>query len=194
MTGLFHILRNPAIQTRLLAELKTVLPGPRDTAPYTAIEKLPYLTAIIKESLRYGSPAASRTPRLVPPNGAVLPDGRFLPGGTRVGMAIYHVHYNPDIFPEPDKFIPERWLDVENGGHMTDRLAEMNRFLVPFSKGTRGCLGVNLAYMELYLILSYFVRRFDFQTDTTDADMRWDDMVIAWFYGEFTVTAKRRMD
>jgi len=191
MTGLFHILHNPSIQTRLLAELKTVLPGPRDTAPYIVLEKLPYLTAVIKESLRYASAAASRTPRLVPKGGATLPDGRFLPAGTRVGMAIYHVHYNPDIFPSPRTFAPERWIEGES---TAGDLAEMNRFLVPFSKGTRSCIGINLAHMELYLIIAYLVRRFDFQTSTTEEDMRWDDMVVAWFHGEFEVMAKRRVD
>ncbi|KAG6365900.1 hypothetical protein INS49_000076 [Diaporthe citri] len=194
MVGLFNVIRHEAIHTRLLCELKSVLPRPTDTAPYTVIEKLPYLTAVIKESLRYASPAASRTPRLVPKGGVTLPDGRFLPQETRVGMAIYHIHYNKDIFPEPGLFIPERWLETEQRGNTAERLAEMNHFLVPFSKGTRACLGINLAYMELYLILAYLIRRFDFQTDTTDADMRWDDMVVAWFHGEFTFTAKRRAD
>jgi cytochrome P450 len=189
MTGLFQILHNPSIQSRLLAELKTVLPNPADTTPYTTLEKLPYLTAVIKESLRYASAAASRTPRLVPAGGATLPDGRFLPAGTRVGMAIYHVHYNPDLFASPRTFAPERWL-----GEPSEALAQMHRFLVPFSKGTRGCIGINLAHMELYAILAYLVRRFEFATASTAADMAWDDMVVAWFHGEFEVVAKRRMD
>lgn len=194
MVGIYQIIRNPAIQSRLLAELETVLPGPSSEAPYVQIEKLPYLSAVIKESLRYASAAASRTPRLVPTGGVHLPDGRFIPAGTRVGMAIYHVHYNPDIFPTPREFIPERWLDAESGGSMPDHLVKMNRFLVPFSKGTRSCIGINLAHMELYIIMAYLIRRYDFQTDTTDADMRWDDMVVAWFHGDFTVKAKRRSE
>ncbi|KAM7183941.1 Cytochrome P450 [Naviculisporaceae sp. PSN 640] len=194
LVGLFNVIHHPHIQKRLLEELKTVLPNPNDTAPFTVIEKLPYLTAVIKEALRYGSPAASRTPRLVPKGGTTLPDGRFIPEGTRVGMAIYHVHYNEDIFPEPKRFMPERWLDASQGGVMPERLPEMNKFMVAFSKGTRACLGINLAYMELYLILAYLIRRFDFQTDTTQEDMRWDDMVVPAFYGEFAVMARPRAD
>jgi cytochrome P450 len=64
--------------------------------------------------------------------------------------------------------------------------------LVAFSKGTCACLGINLAYLEIYLVLAHLVRRLDFQTDPTDDDMRWDDMVVAWFHGEFTVMARRR--
>jgi cytochrome P450 len=106
LVTLYNVVANKAIQTRLLAELTTVMPGPNDTASIQVLEKLPYLTAVIKEGLRFASPAASRTPRLVPKGGTTLPDGRFIPEGTRVGMAIYHVHYNPDIFPEPRKFMP----------------------------------------------------------------------------------------
>ncbi|KAI3325550.1 cytochrome P450 [Xylariaceae sp. AK1471] len=193
MTGLYQILRSPDIQSRLLAELKTVMPRPRDRVPYTTLERLPYLTAVIKESLRYASAAASRTPRLVPAGGVTLPDGRFLPAGTRVGMSIYQVHFNPDLFPEPRRFLPERWMDREGATkEEVETQKVMNHFFVPFSKGTRSCIGINLAYMELYLILAYFVRRYDFATDTTDEDMRWDDMVIAMFHGEFTVSARPR--
>jgi hypothetical protein len=46
--------------------------------------------------------------------------------------------------------------------------------------------------MELYLILAYFVGRYDFATDTADEDMRWNDMAIAMFHGEFTVSARPR--
>ena len=106
LVGLYNVLRHRHIQERLLEELKTLLPRPNDKAPFTAIEKLPYLTAVVKEALRYASPAASRTPRLVPKEGSVLPDGRVLPPGTRVGMAIYHIHYNQDIFPRPKEFLP----------------------------------------------------------------------------------------
>lgn len=46
--------------------------------------------------------------------------------------------------------------------------------------------------MEIYMMIAYLVRRFDFQTDTTPEDMAWDDMVVAWFHGEFEAMPKRR--
>jgi cytochrome P450 len=104
MVILYNVVRDKAIQARLLAELRSAVPKPNGRAAFTVLEKLPYLTAVIKEGLRYASPAASRTPRLVPKGGTTLSDGRFIPEGTRVGMVIYHIHYNPDIFPEPRKF------------------------------------------------------------------------------------------
>ncbi|GKZ18415.1 hypothetical protein AbraIFM66951_000974 [Aspergillus brasiliensis] len=186
---LFNIIHNRAIHDRLLAELKTVMPTPTSHAPYIQLEQLPYLTAVIKEGLRYSSPAASRTPRLVPPGGVHLPDGRFIPAGTRVGMAIYHIHYNEDLFEDPHRFDPERWLQ---GPEITAKRA---KFLVPFSRGSRSCLGINLAYMEMYMAIAYIVRRFDLQlVGTTLEDMKWDDMVVPQFHGEFRALTKRRVD
>ena len=93
-------------------------------------------SAVIKEGLRYASPAASRTPRLVPTGGARLPDGRFLPAGTRVGMAIYHVHYNSTIFSNPRVFDPDRWLKP------AAEIEKQNKFMVAFSRGNRACAGI----------------------------------------------------
>ena len=70
----------------------------------------------------------------------------------------------------------------------------MNKFLVPFSRGLRSCIGLNLTWMGLYLIMAYLVRRFDLETTTTKEDMRWGNMIIAKFYREFTVTPRRRVD
>lgn len=57
------------------------------------------------------------------------------------------MHLNPNIFPSPKTFQPERWLENPR----------LSKYLVSFSKGSRQCLGMNLAYAELYLCLSYMV-------------------------------------
>ncbi|KAF4636547.1 hypothetical protein G7Y89_g1539 [Cudoniella acicularis] len=189
MVTLFNIVNNPQIHSRLLAELKTVMPRPLDHVEYLKLEQLPYLTAVIREGLRYSSPAASRTPRLVPPGGVTLPDGRFIPAGTRVGMAIYHIHYNETLFESPRTFDPERWLAEP------EVVKERLKWHVPFSRGARSCLGINLAYMEMYMAIAYLVRRFELTlVDTTEKDMAWDDMVVPQFHGELKFLTKRRVD
>jgi cytochrome P450 len=55
-------------------------------------------------------------------------------------MSIPLIHLNPDIFPEPEKFIPDRWINSP----------QLNRYLLSFSKGPRACVGLNLAWAELY--------------------------------------------
>lgn len=57
-----------------------------------------------------------------------------IPKGTPVGMAAYSLHTDPEVYPEPFKFIPERWLG--------DYDPKMNRNWVPFSRGSRNCLGI----------------------------------------------------
>lgn len=63
------------------------------------------------------------------------------------------LHFNPELFPSPQEFRPERWLD--NPG--------LDNWLVSFSRGPRSCLGINLAWMELRLSFAYVFRRFDME-------------------------------
>ncbi len=60
------------------------------------------------------------------------------------------MHLNPAIFPSPHEFRPERWLNDPR----------LDRYLVPFSKGSRQCLGINLAHTELYLCLACVFRQY----------------------------------
>ncbi|KAL9579356.1 MAG: hypothetical protein Q9212_005158 [Teloschistes hypoglaucus] len=69
---------------------------------------------------------------------------------TPVGMSICHLHMDPEVYPEPYKFIPDRWIgDVDPRVH---------RKLVPFVKGSQNCLGLNLAWAEMYLVLGISFR------------------------------------
>jgi len=67
------------------------------------------------------------------------------------------VHRNPDIFPEPEIFSPERWL--QSGSQNLDK------YLVAFSRGPRSCLGINLAWCELYLIFGNVFRKIQLEMD-----------------------------
>lgn len=149
----YHVMANPTVRMKLHDELKTVMPNSYDRAELKTLEQLPYLTAIILESLRINRVISHRMMRAFPDK--VLKYGKLeVPPGTIVSMTAILLHENEAIFPEPQIFRPERWLDGNQ-----DRL---QRYLVPFSRGTRGCLGVNLAWAEMYLTLASIFRRFDF--------------------------------
>ena len=164
----YHILSNPHVHERLKAELKTLMPDPNSPAPLLELEQLPYLSAVIKETSRFSHGISYRSQRVSPD--APLSVGDWLiPAGTPVGMTSVFIHENPDIFPEPRTFRPERWLVADR--RETDRL---ERFVVNFSKGSRGCLGMNLAKAEIHLTLAAVFRRFDmelFETTTEDVDV-----------------------
>jgi cytochrome P450 len=90
---------------------------------------------------------------------------------TVVTSCCYCYHFDPEIFPEPEEFRPERWL-CENVSALESRY-------LPFSRGPRSCVGLNLAYAELYLNFSYFVRKYDLTLfDTSSRAMEWTDNFV----------------
>jgi cytochrome P450 len=131
----YNVVLNPSIYRSLTLELKTAFPShDNDHLDYATLEKLPYLTAVIKEALRlsYGTPG--RLPRTIHTPTATF-NGYVVPRGTVVGMSTYLIHRNPDIFPDPDTFDPDRWLDP-----VTSKRLE--KYLVSFSRGSTQCVGM----------------------------------------------------
>lgn len=157
----YYILSDPAIHARLLAELRTVIPAPGAAIPsHDALEKLPYLTGIILESLRLANSVPQRLSRIAPDED--LRYGEYvIPRGTTFGQSNWFLHANPDCFPEPEAFIPDRW-----SGPDAER---QRRYLVPFGRGTRMCLGLNLAYAEMYRALATVISDVEMELFETTA-------------------------
>ncbi|ERF76671.1 hypothetical protein EPUS_02210 [Endocarpon pusillum Z07020] len=149
----YFIAANPAVRQKLFQELKTVIPGRGDRPRLQDVEKLPYLTAVIQEALRISQPVTHRMCRAFPDK-ALTYNGLTIPPGTAIHSTTLLLHENEKLFPDPQAFKPERWLGEEG--------QELQRYLVPFARGTRACLGINLAWAELYLIVATVFRRFDF--------------------------------
>ncbi|KAI0399660.1 benzoate 4-monooxygenase cytochrome P450 [Xylaria palmicola] len=161
---LYYVARNPAVEKRLRAELAAWGPG---TIPYTELSKLPYLDAVILESLRIHGNLGLVNERVTPPGGAVI-DGYRIPGGTIVGINPWVIHRNTSIFGEDvDAFRPERWLDGSE-----ESVMEMKRNLFSFGAGPRMCIGKNIAMMQLCKFLSEFYRRFEAKLAEPEKD--WD--------------------
>ncbi|KAF2090847.1 cytochrome P450 4A10 [Saccharata proteae CBS 121410] len=131
-TACRHLSMKPEIYNRLREE---VLASP-DADPQT----LPYLTCVIKETLRISMANPTRLPRVVPPSGWTFASTYF-PPGTVVGMQPHTLHFKPEVFPSPFDFIPERWEDP---------IPEMTRDHIPFGLGSRQCIARNLATAELF--------------------------------------------
>ncbi len=114
------------LQDRLRAELRS--------NPSAPLDDLPYLDALVKEGLRVFCPVPMALPRLVPVGGSTV-DGVALPGGTIVSCQPYTLHrLDTRVFPDPDAFVPDRWLDAEGA-------AERNGLFFAFAAGGRGCIG-----------------------------------------------------
>ncbi|EDR13906.1 uncharacterized protein LACBIDRAFT_244728 [Laccaria bicolor S238N-H82] len=152
----YHILANKDVRDRLAQEVKEAWPERDAPASYETLERLPYLTAVIKESLRMANGIVTPLPRIVGPTDVEIA-GAVIPAGTVVSQGATIVHRNPEIFPEPTVFDPERWL--QEGSQ------DLDKYLVSFSKGPRSCLGINLAWCELYLIIGTIFRKLDLTPD-----------------------------
>lgn len=146
---LTNLIQNKALYRKLQAEIVKKEPAQR-------LEDLPFLTAVIKEGLRLSSPVSNR-PIFVAPTENLECQNTVIPRGTPISMSIRNVLYDPIIFHSPEHFMPERWLEATEKGERLDK------YLVTFSKGGRQCLGMNLAYTELYNGIALLVSNFDME-------------------------------
>ncbi|KAL6703424.1 hypothetical protein ACN47E_009683 [Coniothyrium glycines] len=180
----YHLLTKPALFQKLVAELTTVTRDSKHLPTWSSLETLPYLGAVIQEGLRLSYGVSSRTAR-IPTEENLLYRGEWnkrsvqcmIPRGYAIGMSAFITHHDEQAFPNSYEFIPERWLDEQNA-----RRKDVERSMLAFSKGSRSCLGMNLALCELHICLSALVLRVLPHmrlTDTTIADISYDhDMFI----------------
>ena len=168
--GIYYIVANPAIRVRVLTELATI-PDLQTVEP-GQLDQLPYFSAVVKEVLRLSYGGANRLPRINPRGPINLPthDGRTwsIPSGYPVGMSNLITARDASVFPDPLVFKPERWLVPD----------PPDRYLLPFSRGTRSCIGMHLAQAEVKLALARLatvdLELFETTIDDVDARRVWE--------------------
>lgn len=184
--GTFHILNNKRVYATLVQELQEAWPDPDAKMDYETLEKLPYLTAVIKESLRIAVGVVSPMSRIVGPSSANIA-GVEVPAGAAVSCSASFVHFNPDVFSDPKTFSPERWLQPNS--------RQLENSMVAFSRGRRSCPGVNLGWCELYLILGNVFRKIDMQLHNMSIDdFKYNAYILPVFSGNhLRVKAKQQV-
>ncbi|KAK2792149.1 hypothetical protein FQN52_003917 [Onygenales sp. PD_12] len=168
-TTTFYILMTPGVLPRLQEELKKAMPLPTSKATWTQLEQLPYLSAVISEGIRLSYGVTTRTPRQLD---EPLPYKDWvIPARAALSQISYFVTMDPNIFVEPERFNPDRWMQEKR----------LDRYLANFGKGSRICLGINLAYAELFLTIATVFRRFDLEMyETTIEDIKIErDLFVA---------------
>lgn len=171
--GSFHIINNKPIYKKLREELDRAIPNSTniDTFQWSELERLPYLTGCIKESIRMSRPVVHRSQRLY--DHPIKYRQWTIPPQTPIGMNLSDVCLDENLFPDATTFDPERWIDNEQ----TKYGPRLEKFFLFFSKGPRSCLGQNLAWCELYLGMAAMFRNFEFElyeTDVMDAEVAHD--------------------
>jgi cytochrome P450 len=131
---------------------------------YDSTAHLTYLNACLEEGLRIHPPVPTGLLRTVPKGGDTI-DGHWVPEGTSVAVSSWAAAHNPANFANCDSFIPERFIDP---AYSTD----IKKGYQPFSLGPRGCIGKNLSYMEMRLILTRLLWNFDIES--MDGAWQWD--------------------
>ncbi|CAE6439554.1 unnamed protein product [Rhizoctonia solani] len=164
----YHLAIHPEVQQELHAELDQHIPyDSSDEAdikeglavpPYDAIvlyddiKNLPYLNACVKEALRIHSTVGTGLPRVVPPGKTITVAGQTFKAGSVISVPSYTTNRSSVWGDDAGEFRPRRWLEDDAG--------PLNKYFVPFSMGPRACIGRNLAYMDLMLIVATLFRRY----------------------------------
>jgi cytochrome P450 len=142
---------NPAAEARLHEELRLVLGG--RPAEVSDLEKLPYLNAVVHESLRLYPPAYMMARMNVE---TVNVSGYEIPPRTTLLASQWVMHRDPRFFEQPEKFVPERWFDG-----LESRLPPGAYF--PFGDGPRRCIGQGFAQLETALVIAAIAQKFRFR-------------------------------
>lgn len=177
---------NLEIQSALRKELLSIRPTHSTTSaePFTALpsskelDELPLLHAVVMETLRLHAAIPGGQPRVTPANTTLGPPGdevHGIPAGVRVVSAAHSLHRNPEVFPEPGRWRPERWLDEQGG---VDGGGEKTRWFWAFGSGGRMCVGSNLAVLEMKAIVAVVWSNFE-TTIVDDAGMEHVDAYLA---------------
>ncbi|XP_053692240.1 uncharacterized protein LOC128740702 [Sabethes cyaneus] len=149
---IWHLAKYETVQEKLYEDICNHLGENKSTFKLTniQIQKMTYLDMVIKESLRLIPP--------VPIIGRTLLEdmelnGVIVPAGTNVNIKIYNIHRNPKVWPDPEKFDPERFSKANESSYGPYDY-------IPFSFGSRNCIGQKYATMELKVAIIKLVSSF----------------------------------
>ncbi|XP_070832220.1 cytochrome P450 3A40-like [Chaetodon trifascialis] len=146
-----NLATNPHVMKQLQEEIDSTFPN-KAPVEYDALMQMEYLDSVINESLRM-YPIASRLERVA--KATVEINGIVIPKGMIVMVPTWPLHRDPNLWPEPDKFKPERF-SKENKGTI-----DMNTYM-PFGAGPRNCIGMRFALVSMKLVLVEVLRRYSF--------------------------------
>ncbi|KAK5713702.1 hypothetical protein LTR17_017545 [Elasticomyces elasticus] len=144
--AVWRLAQLPEVQEELIREVSALPEGFDDED----LKPLNYLDGVINETLRLSTPVQQGLPRIVPEGGAEF-NGYYIPASKTVGVQSYTLHRDPTVWPKPEVFDPLRWANATK---------EMKESFYPWGGGSRICIGMHFAQLELRYALAHFYRTF----------------------------------
>ena len=154
---IYHLLRNPRILAKVVDDIDQANEAGQLSTPITYKEAtihFSYFQAVVKEAMRIHPSIGMIFERYVPAGGVEI-CGQHIAGGTIVGVNPWVVQHDPSVFPDPETFIPERWID-----NSPDQLKQMEASIFLFGGGSRMCVGKSIAFLEIYKLVPEILRRY----------------------------------
>ncbi|CAH0051561.1 unnamed protein product [Clonostachys solani] len=182
---IYFLLKNPKAYERVKKEIRGAKLG--RVAKYHEAKALPYLEAVIRETMRLHPGVSMLLERYVPEGGLKLPDGSLVPPQTSVGLNAYVTHRNKDIYgPDADEYKPERWLRAagESEEAYQQRLKVYLKYDFTFGAGPRICLGRHVAVIKTYKLVATLISNYDIELDHPDREWQ---IHCGWFLRQYGI-------
>ncbi|KAJ5117730.1 hypothetical protein N7448_011362 [Penicillium atrosanguineum] len=149
----FHLFRNRDALNKLTSTLRATFEHESEIVSGPELANCVYLHACVREAMRLVPAVPNLSPRVVRSHELVI-DGCHVPQKTHVGVSLYSLNRDPKVFEEAEDYLPERWLSTD-GQRLNLELFKS------FGVGPRACVGMNLALLELTLVVARTLFRYD---------------------------------
>lgn len=164
-----ELMQKPHVMGKLQAEVRRVMPKGQDIVTEEQLSCMPYLKAVIKETLRLHPPAPLLMPHLSMSDCNI--NGYTIPSGTRVIVNVWALARDSNYWENADEFIPKRFIVNTSGDYNGN-----NFHFLPFGSGRRICPGINFAIATIEIMLANLVYRFDWELPVDQAAKEGIDM------------------
>ena len=154
----YYLAHNARVLRALEEEVCSTFDNEEEVVNYSSnkLANCSYLRAVIDETMRMSPFVTGTVPREVL-KGGIMIDGEYIPAGTTVGTGFYSLHHNHQYFHEPFAYKLERCIVGSSPEVTAESVESAQSGFFPFSFGPRGCIGKNLAYMELRSVIARIV-------------------------------------
>lgn len=185
----YHLLKTPEVLAKVTNEVRSAFNNEDEIDFMSATQKLPYMLACLEEALRIYPPVPGIFSRVTQRPTEI--SGYMVPAGTLTGVHQISSYWTERNFYKAKEFIPERWLKENTTNPSSPFYNDKRAVFQPFSFGPRNCLGRNLAYNEMRMILARLLFTFDLEMMPESKD--WEDQKIKVLWCKHPLMCKLRL-